>query len=494
MIVKFAPLVLIGVSVFIVFLVSPLFKKIKTVSHVKLARALLVYGLIVSLLWVIIANVLPMADSACIVKAAEYLNGDLNPEAVSQWSQGGYLHRYPYQTPLVLFFLLCIRIAGANSVLLFELFNCITCAISMFLIVKYTYQISKNNSAAILSGIIVALFFPLVLYCTFIYGDIISIPFVLACLYMQSVALSSRTLKIRYVVWSIIFGTVAALIKPSMFIVVIAVSIVYLFRFIKKKEALFIFFAIILILVAKFAILPINSFLESKTKANLGDGIGTVAWITMGLGGGREYIADNGRAEESTSLVLPGYYDEFLLAIPSGEYSSQKMASLSHEYLTKRLSHFRNDPGFAISFFYEKFVTEWTNPLFESLLASNWRANAEGQYSMRDRPLSIVANSVYYGKLYKLIYYVSDCVQTVLPFGVLAYLVSHRKNIKYSCMGPIIYIIGVAVLYLFWENKSEYFLVSFLLMIPFSSLGWEHIANCLHPKLALAFRKLRDKS
>ena len=489
--VKFAPFIFIGILLFLLIIVSPIYKKIKIINYKKIAKFIFIYCLIFSIVWVIVANVLPMWDSWSIVNAAEYLNHNQSVDAVTQWSQGDYLQRFPYQTPLVLVFYFCIKIAGPNSVLFFEFINCLACAITAFLLVKYTYQLSKNNSASVLSGIFIILFLPLLLYCTFIYGDIICLPFLVASFYLQSLALSSKKPKISYVVWSIILGIISVLLKPSMFIAAIAIGIIYLLHSIKTKKISFSFIAVALIILAKVTILPINMFIESKTGTDLNDGIGSMAWITMGIGGGEEYLADQGEEERRNSVVMPGYYDTFIWALPSDEYSSQKMSTLSTDYLLKRLKHFRDDPGLAVYFFSQKFVTEWTNPLFESLLASNWRAGSAGQYSMRDRPLSTVANSIYYGKLNKIIVYICDCLQTMLPLGFLVFLLANRKKIKVYTLGPLVYILGVAILYLFWENKAEYFFTSFLVMVPFAGMGWEYISSQLSPKFTLLLAKFK---
>lgn len=489
MTIKLAPSILVGIAVFIIFFVSPLRKKVFSLKYSSVARLLFIYGLLASVLWVIIANVLPMWDSASIVSAAQFLDHSRSAEAVSQWSEGGYLQRFPHQTPLVLFFYLCIKIAGSNSVLLFEFLNCVACAISMYLIVRYTYLISRNNSAAVLSGVLVALFLPIILYCTFIYGDIICLPFVLGSVYLQAVVLLNKEKRVKNFALSSILGIIAVLLKPSSILIILAMGVTYIIYGLRNKKLAIVVAAITIVILAKATILPINAFLENKTKANLHDGMGSMTWITMGIGGGKEYWADQGDDAQRDSLIMPGYYDAFLWILPNEEYSSERMQEVSSSYLGKRLSHFGNNPGFALSFFTTKFVTEWTEPLFESLLVSNWRSDIVGPYSMRDRELSPVASSVYYGKINAMVTYTCDCMQTILSVGLLSYLLFFRKKLKTYQLTPVVYILGVAVLYLFWENKTEYFLTAFLLMVPLAGIGWASTFDYFRTKTQSVLKK-----
>ena len=125
-----------------------------------------------------------------------------------------------------------------------------------------------------------------------------------------------------------------------MIIGALAESLVYLLWMVKKityKSCLICILCIICTMnVGKLFFIPINSFIKTKVDINLNEGVPSVAWITMGLGGGTEYRADiENNKDLTTNIDNAGYFDGFVWALPNTEYSKDAMDSLSKKYLVQ---------------------------------------------------------------------------------------------------------------------------------------------------------------
>lgn len=496
--VTFAPYIVIAVLLFVIIIsIKPIFSRFKKINPETIARIAFLWGLVMSVLWIFIANVLPMWDSQDLVYAAEALNMTPEPLSMGKWAPGSYMERYPYQVPIALLLVICMKIAGSNYVIFFELLNCVACAFTMYFTIKYTHLIFKNKTATTVSAILVMLFAPLILYSTFVYGNLLCLPFGLGCLILQKKALDAETTKRRVllIIASIIMGAIAVLFKSPMLIVALAAAVVYLVWGLQNKKPAYIIVAIVSVLVAKYAISPINAYVEMRTGTNLHNGTPMTTWITMGIGGGNEYFADTtGDEAQRTNTYNAGYYNGYPWISPGEDdtYSPEAFQKTNLEYIKKRIAHYISDPGLFFAFFGNKLAVEWTEPTFEGLLASNWTNPSDPRgYDMCSRQLTRLAGTVYYGKVHTVLIFVLDALQTVIPLGVLAALIGLRKKLDILQMGSFIAVLGMFVVYLFWENKTQYMFPAFLFMIPLSAMGWVIVAQKIQ-KLSI-YKKVAKK-
>ena len=481
--IKFAPHIIIGIIAFIFLLGNKtIFGKLSKIDAKKLAKFAFFWGLIVSFAWVLIADVLPLWDSLDLVYATKYLRQDYSPFSISKWLGGGsYMQRFPFQTPIVMLLYLAMSLTGSNYILFFELLNCIACAFTMYYIVKLTDALFKNKTATSIAAILVMLFAPIVLYCTFIYGNVICLPFAVAAFYFQKLAIDSvkdRKKFIKYIIISSLCVILATFFKSTMIFAAIALAMVWLIWGLSQKKISVAIIGILVVILAKLSVAPLNAFLQSENpNFDLSHGVPMITWIAMGIGAGREYNADE-TGEESlrTDVNNAGYYDGLVWISPDGVYNPEAISATAKEYIAKRINHYKEDPGLLFAFFGNKLAIEWTEPTFEGLLASNWCAEGSVDgYSMCERQYTRFAGTFYYGIGNKVLIFWLDVLQTLLPLGALVALFMLRKKLNISQLVTIICVLGIAAVYLFWENKSQYMFPAFLLMIPFAGLGWSFI-------------------
>ena len=498
--IKFAPYIIIGlISFFVILMIKPLMKRLEKINVKKLAYIVFFVSLIASILWVFIAGVFPMWDSLDVINAAGIVSEHPSAIALEKWSTGAgsYMERFPFQTPVVLLVLFCMYLAGKNFLIFFQLLNCLSCAASLYFIVKLTDALFKNKKATLISALLCLLFFPMVLYCTFIYGNTICMPFAIAAWYLQKLAIDNvenRRKFIKYLLLSILCAVISAFFKSTMIIVALALAVVWaVWGLQQKKKLVPLLAAILVVVLSKVCIVPLNAIISAKYNVNLQNGVPTIAWITMGLGGSKEYYADiSGDDSIRNDTESAGYFDAFIWIHPDAEYSPENISKTSKEYLKKRVDHYLADPGLAAEYLGKKAIIEWTEPTFESFLASNWCTGAgEEGYPMCARDYTALGRSFYYGKANAILIFIMDTMQTVLACGALVCLVALRKKIKIQQLSPLVCILGGALLYLLWENKTQYIMSFYLFMIPYAGVGVAYLTTQISTRLEKRLWKRR---
>ncbi len=478
---SFTPSVLIGIIVFILIIFIPpvrhFFKKLPLKYWFAIAFFV---PLLVSLVWIFISAALPAFDSLSLVYSARHLNGTSDSFIASAWEEGGYMAMFPYQTPLSLILLLCMKISASNYILFFQVLNCFAYACSCFLLVKITHSWFKNSSTTILAALLCVLFMPPLIFCTFIYGDILALPFLLLGLLLQKHIMdnwgntkSKRKLIFFFLVY-ILSCSIGILIKPALLILFIAYALIWVIWMLQRRQKILIKIVFSIAMIATLFIptmllSSINYFVQQHyhLPTSLLNGVPKITWIRMGIGSGKEQDADLLNDDKiRDSLYRPGCIDGILYS-PDG---------IQTFYFQKRIEHFSKDPGLAIAFFTQKFLLEWTEPTFESLLNSNWDTPTVNGFNPNpiQRPLSRIGRSIYYGKLNKIVFYIMDVVQSILVIGVLLKLILGFKSssIEIATLTPVVYALGAALLYIIWENKAQYILPVYVLMIPLATQGY----------------------
>ena len=443
----------------------------------------LVYGFFVSLTWILIANVDTMWDSRDLVDAAYLLNGTPTVNSASKWSSGGYIEHFPYQTPVVFLIFLCLKLTGSNYLVAYQIMNCLAVGVIMCTLVYISNHYFHNKRTTVISFLLTVMFLPIVFYSTFIYGDLIGFALLLTAwsFYLKYTSAKSNNASrgALYKILFVLFSSLAVVIKSTMIVGVIALIIAYILNRASSDGVIRTFVTVILLLLLPTVlVVPINHYIRERTSVNLSNGVPKIAWITMGIGGGQEYISDTTDDEGARSEVRTpaGYFDGFIWANSGGGYSQDDINSLSKEYLNKRLLHYASDPLLAVRFFLNKIVVQWSEPTYESLLASNWSTSSGSEYIMGRRNHTYLAKSIYYGKLNNVIMIILSALQIILPVGAMIYLLMRLRKgsgnrLNLSSNIPLICIVGFSILYFFWESKTQYMWPVFALMIPMAASG-----------------------
>ena len=502
----YVPSVLAGLAVWtvLVMLVASLGK---VPDERRTARIGFVIGLIMSIVWVLVSNSGPTYDSINLSAAALAFWGDAPMPTCfdEEWLQSGgnswgmgwtdtpnyasYMGRFPFQIPFMLILLVCQKVAGENFGLMYQLINAFANGVTFYLICRIAYELSSDDRASLVAlGISVA-FAPLTLFATFIYGNTLSFPWALGawllCLRMSN---SSPTWKrlATLVAAGVCIG-ISTLVKSTMNISAIAFAIVVLLYAVRDKQWALMPTAIVPFAVTSMVMGLLIPPIERHTGTELEQAPPKTAWIVMGIGGGQELSAEERGSEISPDdLRVPGYFDAYVWKTPAKEPEYATWDELNAHALSLRLKRFSDDPSYMARFFARKLAIEWCEPTMEGFVVSNYEGRAEGEFLTKladdHREYTPYGRSFYYGKAYAAIFAISDAMQSAIALGALAWVLRRLRNTGHPGMMALmslLFVCGGALLYVFWENKSQYILPFYVFLMPYAACGWAILASAV---------------
>lgn len=462
---------------------------------------------LLSLAWIFISCSGPARDSYDVSGAAWAMLGDeIVPESMKSWAAHGrfvwgiempesmpssesYLGRNPHQLLLVAMLELCQLVAGTGFAQLFQVLNAFVNGATWFVLIELAYELCRDDRAAVLALGICALFNPIVLYATFIYGNSLALLLDLLAWWLTLRALregvSTRTQMLQLLGASALLA-LGALVKQTMVIVSIAFAVTMVAHMVRTRSVRIVPFVVLPFLLYSVTNGALLAHYEQKTGSQL-IGQPKLTWIVMGLGGGREYdAAATGNPALADDLGYPGYFDAYVFKSPKQE-GFASIDEMNAYTLKLRLQHFRHDPAFTLRFFGRKLATEWLEPTYECLRVSNYDGepgNPATVLADKSREYTVVGRHFYYGRLNSAIICLADLAQSLVYFGALAYCAKALRNrrgakLRTAELLPLILILGSVVLYVVWESKSMYLMPYIVFMIPQASVGWIWAAHAV---------------
>ncbi|OZG57511.1 hypothetical protein BTIS_1352 [Bifidobacterium tissieri] len=427
-------------------------------------KILFFYTFILGLGWIALAHVWPEWDSYDTFFVARGLNNpslmpDCSIPSDETWAAcaNGAMERYPYQLPLMFVFRMVNWIFGDGDYLAIEILNVFFTSFSFLLLGKLSHELFRDEKAVKITLLLCFFFVPQIIYVTFAYGNTLSLPFVLLALLFQCRSLREK--KLNQGIASAFFIIVAILLKSTMIYVFMAMIVTWIVSLIKQfhwSELICIFLAVVFYVLSGFVIAGIGNQSGYETDK----GLPKVVWIAMGLQRPQEAMPDNA-----------GWYNGYPASWPADNYDPEQAKLDSMESIQNSLKSFEDDPWYAISFFSKKFLSEWTEPTYESLLASNWSSGRSDRPAMSDRPMSVVLHSMYYGKLHSIFSNICDVIQFLLLLGSAIALFFYRKQLTVYQINIVMIPFGMALLYLLWEAQSQYIMPAYIMMIPLAGAG-----------------------
>lgn len=434
---------------------SSLARLTQRIGYRRTRTILFVYVLLISVLWVFIADVQPDWDSFSLVDAALHFK---DQTSCVWWQSGGYIERYPFQLFLIVILYGCHLLSGSGIIIFFEMLNCLAAAITVIVSMRIIELMTNSEEIRSLGILICALFLPLMLYCTFVYGNTICLPFCLGAMALQIAGF--KTHRLWKHLMAIPLAILGILIKSSMLLVLVAMAVVWVVHALRTRKARFAAIAIASVMLYEAANLGFLALMQPFVITDLSRALPNSTWIVMGLHAN----------ENDKNTYMAGMNNNYVWAILDDEYEPDAYSEMNAGYLSNRLRVYVEDPLYAGRFLLKKYVYEWCEPTFGSIGASNWTRGLTDNV-MADRALTPLAHSVYYGKLHTVIVFVCDVIQSTIMVGAALYVVACRKHLHIETMAPLLYAAGGALFYVFWEAKSQYILPLYLVLIPYTAIG-----------------------
>lgn len=417
-------------------------KKLPEKDYRNAARLVIAAWGALAMVWVLLYMKPPRYDPENVLIGAR----QMRQYNFTSFVRGGYLNSWSSNQSLALFFYLLSFLFGIDNYIALRLLNVVSVMAIFFIVWKMVGELwGKGKRAAFYSVICSACFLPMILYTTFIYGDIYGLCLSVAAIYFQLKYFYDR--KYRWMLLSVLCISLAVQLKMNYLIMAIAMAglIVYdlfLHRYWKKA---IMYMAVFIIGIAGVRE-GTDALLENIVGMEKAEGVPKEAWIAMGL-------QDGTRAA--------GNYNGYNLKVyTENEYDTSLAREESIESIKKSIREFKNNPGYAVNFFAKKIASQWNNP--DSMILSNATVKWDG--------LSWLVNSVEAGGLRSVLRFFSDIFQVWILLGILCYILWEKNKSDYEWIFLLVFL-GGFVFHLFWEAGSRYAFPYYFLMIPYSCIG-----------------------
>lgn len=467
-------------------------------------RGLLIFtlGLILLLggLLIVFGRTVPAADALSVYNAAaEWILGNtdiIHPTA-------SYLSYYPQQIGLMAFLEVLLRLWNLTGLnvptwhFIKLVYVCLLCMAVFFQYrsLKYLWPESWEPISCCYL-VLVCCNLPMIMYSSFVYGEIPSfaalsaglyllLKLLAACIPAHSVDPSSTdaavasgastvlsVVTVATALGSILFLTLSVLLRKNSLIPIIAVLLVLLFETLRPgrnvKARIALFAMTVCLAITSVGILPlVQKCYEKKAGNNLSSGVTAMSYFAMGT-------------QESSRGY--GWYNGFNIDTYDAAGMDTALADeISRQAIDERMAYFKEHPGYALHFYLYKHLSQWSDGTYASRQAT--LATYGGRSSF--------FKEVYEGSLAPAYIEWGNAWQNVLYLGMLLFCIAvirrhhpgaasvapavddgfrYRGSCLYTYVG-LIAVLGGFLFHILWEANSRYIFVYSLLLMPYCAAG-----------------------
>lgn len=422
------------------FLLYPILKKIKLKY---IALFIFCATILMGVIWVINAQIGLNGDSSnIIISAYQFTQGDYSILTKS------YFKHYPFQLGFTMLCQLLMTIFSWNdNAIPFAIVNVICLALTYVGIILLCATIFKKDIVAKYSGVLCLFCFTAILFCTFVYGIVISLMFSVWGIFIYTKY--NKNNKIVYLCISAFLLGVSYLIKTNAMIVIIALMIISLIYMINEKNSKYLIF-IVMVMVLSMSLKTITiQVYENKENINLDDSEPLIGWLAMGL---------------QESERAPGWYNGFNYGnFEASGLSSNVAKENALREIKKSLNRFIDNPSYTKDFFEGKICSQWNEPTFESL----WFGQSRPSYVERQGIFKIAYENIDNNGFY---YYMNFYQQFIYLLTLLYFTFNIKNHDLNHIIIPLI-ILGGFTYHALFEAKSQFIFTYFLLMVPLAASG-----------------------
>lgn len=399
---------------------------------------------IFSIYWVYACKVGPGADQLFICQYADAFNqGDFRG-----FNRGIYIARYPQQLGMITLLRVLFMMFGETNYLAFQYLSAALVPLMVLAGSKIVRYLSDNNATAeLFFYIFIVLCFPMYAYTAFVYGDLISVVFTLLGVWMYLACQKQFT--IRYLILFGVFMGIAVLLRQNILIVVVALGIVTIVKFIfhRTKENVFLLLSLVL---GVFLFQAGIWLIYRNVRQEDAEAIPSILFVVMGLNDDYQHAGWHNNYE----------YETFGLLNDDVEAAKQK----GWEDLKMYINMYRNDPDYMIDFFTRKMNLQWNAPMYQGIAMNAGEITGE--------QLSPVKEIYEFGKLTRCIEVWMKLYQLLLYGSILYWLLmSGDKNDRIEKYVLLVAVFGGFLFSLMWEAKTRYVMPYLFMMLPYMALG-----------------------
>ena len=421
------------------------------ISYISLVLVLILYT-VLGIIYVKTTPYYPSGDQINTTAAALYaLEGNY-----SMFTPMGYIGICPHQKGLLFFYEIIFKFFGPLNFtaagMINLLLNDLTILTGYFLI----KELRGGYAPRFLWTIFTALLLPYFILIPYAYGDLPSVFGIMVFVFFFIKFLNSG--KIIYALLSAPGAAFAILNRSSAWIAVFALIIVSFLISVQRKKISPLITMLAVTVFSYACLFFINVGYEKLSGFDRHTGSPTIAYIAMGM-----------QTTDGASGVYNRYHQEVYERYDGNKALASEEAK---EYISERLSEFREYPGLAKDFYRNKILLQWIEPMFES--NTHMKSFKEGISLETLSPFYIRA---YVGDIHIIMFKMMNKYQTLIyllclisSVRALICLIKNKKEPMTIHWFFSIFMLGGFIFSLIWEAKARYSLPYFIFLIPVSVL------------------------
>ena len=388
------------------------------------------------------------ADAKLVHQAAQNFVAGI----YTDFEKGSYLYRYPNQLGLTLYD--SILALYSSNPLLNMLLNFLLVLGIDYTALCISQELFQNRAISLLTLLCSFAFLPQLFFVLFVYGLVPGL-FCMISAFYQTLRFT-REGKTKNLIALVLFCAGAVVLKSNCAIGIIAIAIYLVLHMLKEKvngKMAVALLSVLLCLVVPNRL--VKGYYEAVTGTDLSQGTPEILWVAMGTN-----IDNNDRG--------PGWYNSTNYALYNqAEYDREAAGELGMEVLRDNLEKIRQRPKDALDFFLNKTISQWCDPLHQSLWVGPMEAFGQSIHTT-------FLKSVYHDELPEdILTVVCKFVTLVIFTGVFVFLIFFGKKTE-GWELFLMYFLGGLIFHTFWEGKSQYTSPYVFCLIPCAMAGfWE---------------------
>ena len=439
--------------------ISQLDQGLERINQRKLFLLLSAIDTVIALYFFLNIDPILRADAKAVHTSAQNMIAGIYTDV----EKGGYLHRYPHQLGLTLYESILARFSAnplCNMIVNFLMVLHIN-----YTCLRISEELFHNKSVNLLTMLCSFAFLPQLFFTMFVYGLIPGFFCMFSGFYQALRFAKDR--KAKNLVALVLLCAGATVLKSNYSIGVLAIGIFLLLQLLKEKVSMKMVVTLVGVLLC--LVVPnklVTEYYEAKTGADLNQGTPEILWLDMGT-------------DIDNYTCIAGWYDESVYDIyTDAGHDRQAAAQVGREKLKMNLVKIRQRPADAVKFFLIKIVSQWCDPLYQSLWSGPLEDLGQGIHSE-------LLKSLYHDQLPGVILTVlCKFVTLMIWLGACVFLIFQGKKTE-GWELFVMFFLGGLIFHTFWEGKSQYIYPYVFPLIPCAMGGiWE-----LSQKMKRLFRQ-----
>lgn len=438
--------------------------------------AVLFVSSLLGLALILFGRTMPAADAMSVFSIAQsFAEGEVS----AIHPVDSYLSYYPQQIGLVAFFepmialwkLLPTNLAAYHGI------KCIyVLLVDLIIYAQYktVHLLFEDDKTDCIYLLLAGTNLPLMMYSSFVYSEIPSFAALSGGLYFLLLAYKrirqadGCVLSVLVPAGAVVLLSLSVLLRKNSLIVIIAVLLVLALEWMRKPHPA-LALLLLLIAVGSLSILPVTQKIyEIRGNNTLKSGVTATSYFAMGM------------QEASRGM---GWYNGFNFYTYQGTgMDTERTNEIARNAIQERLSYFKENPGYAVKFYWQKYLSQWADGTYACRQAT--LANSGGRKAFMD--------SVYSGSAGSFLIEWCNGYQNILYLGSLLFAIdflpkkqkSNRKSFGLTAYIGMIGVLGGFLFHMLWEANSRYIFLYGLLLLPYCAAGIANLGRrlCHLPK------------